>query len=92
MYASVSGVLPGAVWGGHWSPISDTTFISSLSAGCNYIEHVSTQLPYALLAGAAALGFGTLHISSELPWWVGMLGAAALTAIGLRVLGQRAPD
>ena len=92
LYASVSGVLTGAVWGDHCSPISDTTVMSSLSAGCDHIEHVRTQLPYALLAGAAALGFGTLPISFGLPWWVGMLGAATVTILGLRVLGQKVPD
>ena len=92
LYASVSGVLTGAVWGDHCSPISDTTVMSSLSAGCDHIEHVRTQLPYALLAGAAALSFGTLPISFGLPWWVGMVGAATVTILGLRVLGQKVPD
>jgi Na+/H+ antiporter NhaC len=92
LYASVSGVLTGAVWGDHCSPISDTTVMSSLSAGCDHIEHVRTQLPYALLAGAAALGFGTLPISFGLPWWVGMLGATAVTVVGLRVLGKPVED
>ena len=92
LYSSVSGVLAGAVWGDHCSPISDTTVMSSLSAGCDHIEHVRTQLPYALLAGAAALGFGTLPTSFGLPWWVGMLGAAAVTVVGLRLLGQPVED
>lgn len=92
LYSSVSGVLAGAVWGDHCSPISDTTVMSSLSAGCDHIEHVRTQLPYAVLAGAAALGFGTLPTSFGLPWWVGMLGAAAVTAVGLRLLGQPVDD
>ena len=92
LYSSVSGVLAGAVWGDHCSPISDTTVMSSLSAGCDHIEHVRTQLPYALLAGAAALGAGTLPTSFGLPWWVGMLGAAAVTVVGLRLLGQPVED
>jgi len=92
LYSSVSGVLAGAVWGDHCSPISDTTVMSSLSAGCDHIEHVRTQLPYALLAGAAALGFGTFPTSFGLPWWVGMLGAAAVTVVGLRLLGQPVED
>ena len=92
LYSSVSGVLAGAVWGDHCSPISDTTVMSSLSAGCDHIEHVRTQLPYALLAGAAALGFGTLPTSFGLPWWVGMLGAAVVTVVGLRLLGQPVED
>jgi Na+/H+ antiporter NhaC len=92
LYASVSGVLAGAVWGDHCSPISDTTVMSSLSAGCDHIEHVRTQLPYAVMAGAAALLFGTIPTSLGLPWWVGMLLAATVTALGLRLLGQPVED
>ena len=92
LYSSVSGVLAGAVWGDHCSPISDTTVMSSLSAGCDHIEHVRTQLPYALLAGAAALGAGTLPTSFGLPWWLGMLAAAAVTMLGLRLLGESVED
>ena len=92
LYSSVAGVLAGAVWGDHCSPISDTTVMSSLSAGCDHIEHVRTQLPYALLAGAAALGAGTLPTSFGLPWWLGMLAAAAVTVFGLRLLGEPVED
>ena len=66
--------------------------MSSLSAGCDHIEHVRTQLPYALLAGAAALLVGTVPTSFGVPWWIGMLGAAAVTAISLRILGQPVED
>lgn len=60
---TVSAVLAGAVCGDHISPISDTTILSSTGAGCNHVEHVSTQIPYALLvavcclAGYIAAGF-----------------------------------
>ena len=66
--------------------------MSSLSAGCDHIEHVRTQLPYALLAGAAALGAGTLPTSFGFPWWLGMLAAAAVTMLGLRLLGESVED
>jgi Na+/H+ antiporter NhaC len=45
---SLSAVLAGSVFGDHCSPISDTTILSSTGARCNHIDHVSTQIPYAL--------------------------------------------
>jgi tetracycline resistance efflux pump len=55
---AMAAVLGGAVFGDHCSPISDTTILSSTGAGSNHIDHVMTQLPYALLsAGIASIGF-----------------------------------
>jgi len=51
---SIGAVVSGGVFGDHCSPISDTTIISSLAADCEVIEHVQTQLPYALLSGVVA--------------------------------------
>ena len=48
MFISMSAVMAGAVCGDHISPISDTTILSSTGAQCNHIEHVNTQIPYAL--------------------------------------------
>ena len=57
----VAAVLSGGIFGDHASPISDTTIVSSLAAGTEHIEHVRTQLPYALRAGAiSAIGFVAL--------------------------------
>jgi Na+/H+ antiporter NhaC len=55
---SVSAVLSGSVFGDHCSPISDSTILSSTGAGCNHIDHVASQLEYALcVAGASILAF-----------------------------------
>jgi len=51
---AIGAVISGGVFGDHCSPISDTTIISSLAADCEVIEHVKTQLPYALLSGTVA--------------------------------------
>ncbi|MEK9587473.1 MAG: Na+/H+ antiporter NhaC family protein [Gammaproteobacteria bacterium] len=88
LYASVSCVLAGAVWGDHCSPISDTTVMSSLSAGCDHIEHVRTQMPYALLVGVASIVLGTLPVSFGMPWWLGFLLGAGILVLTLRWLGQ----
>ncbi|HLS28886.1 MAG TPA: Na+/H+ antiporter NhaC family protein, partial [Opitutales bacterium] len=47
----VSAVLGGAVFGDHCSPISDTTIVSSMAAASDHIDHVRTQMPYALVVG-----------------------------------------
>jgi len=57
----VAASLAGGIFGDHSSPISDTTIISSMAAATDHIDHVRTQLPYALTAGAVAtLGFAIL--------------------------------
>lgn len=50
----IAAVISGGIFGDHSSPISDTTIISSMASGCDHIEHVRTQIPYALLGGALA--------------------------------------
>jgi Na+/H+ antiporter NhaC len=52
---TVAAILGGGVFGDHCSPISDTTVISSMATASDHIDHVKTQLPYALLAAAVAL-------------------------------------
>jgi len=63
----LSAVLSGAVMGDHCSPISDTTILSSIGARANHIDHVKTQIPYALLSGTAALvGFIMIGYTASL--------------------------
>ncbi|HEX9654977.1 MAG TPA: Na+/H+ antiporter NhaC family protein [bacterium] len=55
LYLTTAAILGGGVFGDHCSPISDTTIIASMASASDHIDHVRTQLPYALLAAAAAL-------------------------------------
>jgi Na+/H+ antiporter NhaC len=55
VYAAVGAVVSGGLFGDHCSPVSDTTVLSSLGSACDHIDHVRTQLPYALLAGAVSV-------------------------------------
>jgi Na+/H+ antiporter NhaC len=66
-YNVVSCVLAGSVLGDHCSPISDTTILSSLASSCNHIDHVRTQLPYALTVGIIAVLVGTLPATFDIP-------------------------
>ncbi|MFH1214338.1 MAG: Na+/H+ antiporter NhaC family protein [Candidatus Neomarinimicrobiota bacterium] len=52
----VSAVLAGGVFGDHCSPISDTTIVASMASACDHIDHVNTQLPYALVSATIAFG------------------------------------
>ncbi|MFT6706889.1 MAG: tetracycline resistance efflux pump, partial [Flavobacteriales bacterium] len=51
---TIAAALGGGIFGDHCSPISDTTILSSMASACDHIDHVRTQLPYALLAGGIA--------------------------------------
>ncbi|MEQ6168875.1 Na+/H+ antiporter NhaC family protein [Ekhidna sp. MALMAid0563] len=55
LYLVIAAVLGGGVFGDHCSPISDTTLIASVASGCDHIDHVRTQLPYALFTGGLAV-------------------------------------
>jgi tetracycline resistance efflux pump len=57
---SVAAVLSGSVFGDHCSPISDTTIVSSMASACDHIDHVRTQLPYAV----------TVAITSSVFFWI----------------------
>ncbi len=65
-----AAVLTGSVLGDHCSPISDTTILSSLASSCPHIEHVRTQLPYALTTGFFAIFLGSLPASYGVPSWI----------------------
>jgi len=90
LYSSVACVLAGAVWGDHCSPISDTTVLSSIASGCNHIEHVRTQLPYALLVGVAALLVGTIPGGFGLHPAISILVGIGILYAVLRIFGRRA--
>ncbi|MFW5955373.1 MAG: Na+/H+ antiporter NhaC family protein, partial [Rhodothermales bacterium] len=82
IYSSVACVLAGSVWGDHCSPISDTTILSSMASGCDHIDHVNTQLPYAVIVGVVAVVLGTLPTGFGIPWWVCM-PVAAVVLVGI---------
>ena len=92
LYASVASVLAGAVWGDHCSPISDTTVLSSVASGCNHIEHVRTQLPYALLVGGVALVAGSIPGGYGLSPWVSIIGGIVILVAVLKFFGKNADN
>ena len=88
-YNVVASVLAGAVMGDHCSPISDTTIMSSLASSCNHLQHVSTQMPYALTVGGVALLLGVLPTALGLPSWAAFMGGFVVLWIVVRFVGKR---
>ena len=88
-YNVVASVLAGAVMGDHCSPISDTTIMSSLASGCNHLQHVATQMPYALTVGATALLVGVMPTALGLPSWAAFLMGFAVLWLVVRLVGKR---
>ncbi|MCL9774368.1 Na+/H+ antiporter NhaC family protein [Vibrio methylphosphonaticus] len=75
MLPMLGAVLAGSVFGDHCSPISDTTILSSTGARCNHIDHVSTQLPYALsVAVVSCVGFIALGMTNSV--WISFAAAS----------------
>lgn len=87
----VSCVLAGSVLGDHCSPISDTTILSSLASGCNHIDHVRTQLPYALTVGGVAICFGTIPAGFGVPVYLSYLLALPTLWFIVRRFGRLVP-
>ena len=88
-YNVVASVMAGAVMGDHCSPISDTTIMSSLSSRCDHMQHVSTQMPYALTVGGVAVLIGVLPTALGLPSWVAFLMGFAVLGLVVRLVGKK---
>lgn len=85
---STSAVLTGAIFGDHCSPISDTTILSSMGAACDHIEHVRTQMPYAIFTAVITVVFGYIPAGFGLPIYVVLPLAFVALFIGIQILGK----
>jgi len=87
--ASIAAVLSGSCFGDHASPISDTTILSSMASSCDHVDHVRTQLPYAVAAAAIALLAGFLPAGYGLNPAVSIaVGVGAMAGL-VMILGKR---
>ena len=85
---ATSAVLTGAIFGDHCSPISDTTILSSMGAGCNHIDHVRTQMPYAIFVAVITIVFGYIPAGFGLPVYVVLPIAFVAMFIGIQIFGK----
>ncbi|MEW6072013.1 MAG: Na+/H+ antiporter NhaC family protein [Planctomycetota bacterium] len=93
MVMSIGAVLSGAIFGDHCSPISDTTVLSSIASAADHIDHVRTQMPYAMLTMAVAIVCGYLPCTylGLSPWLACLAGIVALAGC-LFVFGRRVEE
>ena len=84
-----SGVLTGAIFGDHCSPISDTTILSSMGTSCNHIDHVQTQIYYAIFVALVAIFIGYIPAGLGIPWYISIPIGIVVMFVGLRILGEK---
>ncbi len=86
---TISSVLAGCVWGDHCSPISDTTILSSMASGCDHIDHVRTQLPYALVVGIICMLLGDILSAFGISPYISILLITASMIFILYLFGKK---
>jgi Na+/H+ antiporter NhaC len=89
LLGATASVLAGAIFGDHCSPISDTTVLSSTASACDHMDHVRTQMPYALIVAMVGMLLGNIGTAYGLPAWAALLlGVSVLFAL-LHFKGER---
>ena len=86
LHVCIGAVLSGGLFGDHCSPISDTTILSSLGAGCSHLDHVNTQLPYALFNGVISI-LAFILAGMMASFWI-LVVALAAQLIMLKMIGR----
>jgi Na+/H+ antiporter NhaC len=89
LHGVISSVLTGCVWGDHCSPISDTTILSSMASGCDHVEHVRTQLPYAIIVGIFTMLIGDIPTAFGLSPYISLFLIFAILIAVIMFFGKR---
>lgn len=89
IFACIAAVLSGSIFGDHCSPVTDTTILSSLGAGCDNLDHVKTQLPYALTSAAAASLFGYLPAGLGVSPLISIPAGLLVGILAVRFVGKK---
>ena len=87
--SSIAAILAGATFGDHCSPISDTTIMSSMASGADHIDHVRTQLPYALLVAGLSIFLGYIPTGYGMPGWLMLLIGSSVIILIVRFTGKK---
>jgi Na+/H+ antiporter NhaC len=87
--STIASVLAGATFGGHCSPISDTTIMSSMASGADHIDHVRTQLPYAIFGGILSMVVGYIPVGFGVSPWVMLPVGIIIIVLTIRFLAPK---
>lgn len=88
LITTLGSVLTGSIFGDHCSPISDTTIMSSMASACDHMDHVKTQMPYALAVAAISIVIGYIPAGLGLPAWVSLIAGVIVIWAMLRFFGK----
>lgn len=91
LWMTIAAVLDGAIFGDHCSPISDTTVLSSIASGCDHLEHVRTQAPYALAAMVLASALGYTAVAAGVSPILALVLILGSTLLLFRFAGRPLP-
>lgn len=89
MLACVAAVLSGAIFGDHCSPMTDCTILAALGAGCETMDHVRTQMPYAITVAITSVLFGTLLTSLGVSPYIALLCGVVFMGFVIQILGKK---
>jgi Na+/H+ antiporter NhaC len=92
LLGTISSVMAGSIFGDHCSPISDTTVMSSMATACDHIDHVRTQLPYALTVGVVAMLVGDIPTAYGVPPALSIVAGLVILYLVLRIFGKPVED
>lgn len=89
LHGNISSVLAGAVFGDHCSPISDTTIMSSMASACDHIDHVRTQLPYAMLVAVIGMLIGDIPTAYGFSPYLSLILGSGILILILYLIGKK---
>jgi Na+/H+ antiporter NhaC len=94
LHVCIGAVLSGGLFGDHCSPISDTTILASTGAGCDHIDHVKTQIPYAMINGAVALiGYVVAGFNENAMILFGVIALMIVSYVSIsKIVGEKVND
>jgi Na+/H+ antiporter NhaC len=88
LLGGISSIMAGSIFGDHCSPISDTTVLSSMASSCDHIDHVRTQLPYAVTVALVGMLVGDIPTAFGLSPWISLAVGLAILYTVLRIFGR----